>query len=49
MRFYRNSAGAIAKLLLTSSGAVVLFPWVTKFFDSERAALRFLILNGYSF
>lgn len=49
MRFYKDRAGRIAKLMVTGSGAVVLFPWVTRFFSSERAAVRFLLLNGFSF
>ena len=49
MSFYRNSSGAVAKLLRTGSGVVVMFAWCTRFFPSEGAAIRFLTLQGFTF
>ena len=49
MRFYKNRKGETAKMLLTDSHAIIMFSFRTMFFDSESAARRFLLMNGFTF
>lgn len=47
MRYYKNSFGAVAKVLVTGSKVVVMFGFRTIFFDTFSAAGAFLAANGY--
>lgn len=42
MRYYYNSAGSAAKLMRAGARVVVMFNYITKFFDNELAADNFL-------
>lgn len=47
MRYYYNSAGSAAKLMRTGARVVVMFNYMTKFFDNELAADNFLSARGF--
>ena len=49
MAFYKNRKGEIAKLLKTDSHIIVMFAFKTMFFNNERSAHRFLVMNGFTF
>lgn len=47
MRYYYNSAGGAAKLMRAGARVVVMFNYMTKFFDNELAADNFLAARGF--
>ena len=47
MRYYYNSAGSAAKLKRAGARFVVMFNYMTKFFDNELAADNFLAARGF--
>ena len=47
MKYYYNSAGSAAKLMRAGARVVVMFNYMTKFFDNELAAGDFLAARGF--
>ena len=47
MKYYHNYAGDSAKLMRAGARVVVMFNYMTKFFDNELAADNFLTVRGF--
>ena len=47
MKYYHNYAGDSAKLMRAGARFVVMFNYMTKFFDNELAAGDFLAARGF--
>lgn len=47
MKYYHNYAGDSAKLMRAGARVVVMFNYMTKFFNTETAAGAFLRSNGF--
>ena len=47
MKYYHNYAGDSAKLMRAGAQVVVMFNYMTKFFDTELAAGDFLAARGF--
>lgn len=47
MKYYKNSCGAVAKLLRTQTQVILMFGYRTLFFDDDIEANEYLRLNGF--